>query len=118
MKVKIIGISFIFSVFIYFVLAHFLNDKVRKTVEIPGNYFFYAYLFFILIYFISLYFGKFKEIQKRIFSFAMAEVPPIFSFALFLLTKDLKPLFYTSLISILILIYLTFLSGERNQGLQ
>ncbi len=113
MRDIVFGFSFIFSVCIYLAIAIFLKDTIKPSFVSKKDISNIIFILSFLIFLLSLYFAKFKTFQKKIFAFTLAEIPVIFSLGYFFLTGYKDLLIKLSIVSILVMLYITFLKGEK-----
>jgi hypothetical protein len=112
MKEIILGFSFIFSILLYLGIALFLRKTIKPSFVFKTDIGSILYIVSFLIYLSSLYISKFGTYQKKVISLALAEVPAIIALIYFFLTGDINILIKISIISILVILYITFLKGE------
>lgn len=113
MKEIVLSFSFIVSILIYIALALIFKNKLKPSFPFKTDISKFLYILFFFFYLLSLYISRFKTFQKKIIAFSIAEIPPILSFAYFFLTGNVDLLIKVSIISIIIIIYITFLKGEN-----
>lgn len=113
MRDIIFGFSFIFSVFIYLAIAIFLKDTIKPFLVFKKDISNIIFILSFLIFLFSLYFAKFRTFQNKIIAFTLAEVPVILSLGYFFLTGYKDLLIKLSIVSVLVMLYITFLKGEK-----
>lgn len=116
MREFIIGFSFIFSVLVYLILAFFLKDSVKPVFPFQKDISIYFYGISFVLFLIALSLARFKGFQGKVFSLVVAEIPPILGFAYFILSGNLNILIRISIISILVMLYIIFIKGEKIEG--
>ncbi|MEJ5165916.1 MAG: hypothetical protein WHV67_02685 [Thermoanaerobaculia bacterium] len=116
MRDLIISFSFILSVLIYVILAFVLKNTIKPVFPFQKDISIYFYGISFVIFLFALYLAKLKSFQSRLISLVICEIPPIFGFAYFIISGNLNILVRISIISILVMLYIIFLKGEKVEG--
>lgn len=113
MRDLILNFSFVISVLIYVILGFVLKNVIKPAFSIEKDITIYFYGISFVLFVLALYLTKLKSFQSKLISLAICEIPPIFSFGYFILTGNLNILIRISVISILVMLYIIFLKGEK-----
>ncbi len=113
MKGKLWGIPFILSIFIYIIIAYFLQGNIRAVIKYNRDFKTYLYLLSLIPFLVSLYLAKKKNLSNKIIAYSIAEVPVLFAFVFFILTKFIYPLYIISFVAVLVILLITFTKGEE-----